>query len=147
MNITLVASLMAAVAGFLTGAGLAWQLQAGNITEMELNHANERMAIQREAHKVKERQTDAVITAQNAGAARAVVLKRDADSARAAVDGLRDDLNNIQQAAGASIDACNRYTLTITKLFVASADTNRELAQICDGHASDVRTLIEAWPK
>ena len=143
MRAALAVAALSAAAGF----GLAWNLQAHQLTKQDLNHANERMAYQRQAHQVKERQTDAVIAAQNAGAVRAVALKRDAAAAHVAADWLRDDLTAIGSAAASSIDARNRHAATVSELLVESASLNRELAQACDGHASDVRTLMEAWPK
>lgn len=143
MNFTLILSAITAAAGF----GLAWNLQAHQITKMELTHANERISIQRTARTTIERTTTAVIQAQNAAAARVSVLRRESDAARVSVDGLRDDLDVTRRAAATTIDACNRHANTVSKLLVASATVNRELAQICDGHASDVRTLTEAWPK
>jgi hypothetical protein len=143
MNLTMIATVISAAAGF----GLAWQLQAHQITKLTLEATHERQAQHRAAHLVKERQTDAVIAAQNAGAVRAGALKRDAAAAHVAADWLRDDLTAIGSAAASSIDACNRHAATVSKLLVESASLNRELAQACDGHASDVRTLMEAWPK
>jgi hypothetical protein len=147
MNLTLLTTAIAAAVAGAAGFGLAWQLQAGNISEINLERANERISIQRAARATIERTTGAVIAAQNAAASRAVVLRRDADAARTAADGLRDDLTAIGSAAASSIDARNRHAATVSELLVESASLNRELAQACDGHASDVRTLMEAWPK
>jgi hypothetical protein len=143
MNIALITSAIAATAGF----ALAWNLQAHQITKMELTHANERISIQRTARATIERTSNAVIQAQNAAAGRVAVIKRNADSLRVSVDGLRDDLDVTARAAASTIDACNRHAATVSKLLIESATVNRELAQACDGHASDVRTLMEAWPK
>jgi len=143
MNIALITSAIAATAGF----ALAWNLQAHQITKLTLEHTNERIAIQRTARATIERTTTAVIQAQNNAAARVSVLRRESDAARVSVDGLRDDLDVTRRAAATTIDACNRHANTVSKLLIASATVNRELAQACDGHASDVRTLTEAWPK
>lgn len=143
MNITLIATVVSAAAGF----GLAWQLQGHQITKQELNHANERISIQRASRAALERTTGAVIKAQNDAQARVAVIKRNADTLRASADGLRDDLDTTMRAAATSIDACNRYSATVSGLFVESIEASRSLAQACDGHVSDIRTLTEAWPK
>jgi len=143
MNITLIASVIASIAGF----GLAWNLQAHQITKLTLEHANERISIQRAARATIERTSNAVIQAQNAAAGRVAVIKRNADSLLVSVDGLRDDLDVTRRAAASTIDACNYHAATVSKLLVESASLNRELATACDGHSSDVRTLMEAWPK
>jgi len=143
MNLTMIVTVVSSVAGF----ALAWNLQAHQITKMELTHANERISIQRAARATIERTSNAVIQAQNAAAGRVAVLRRESDSVRVSVDGLRDDLDVTRRAAVATIDACNRHAATVSKLLVESATVNRELAQACDGHASDVRTLVDAWPK
>ena len=143
MSFTLITSTVAAVAGF----GLAWQLQGHQITKLELTHAEQRISQQRAARATLERTTGAVIQAQNNAAARVSVLRRESDAVRVSADGLRDDLDVTRRAATSTIDACNQHSLTITKLLVASADANRQLAAAADGHASDVKTLVEAWPK
>ena len=143
MNLTLIATVISAAAGF----GLAWSLQAHQITKLTLEHANERIAIGRAARATIERTSNAVIQAQNAAAGRVAVLKRDADTVRAAAGGLRDDLDATRRAAASSIDACNHHAATVSELLIEAVGAGRELAQACDGHASDVRTLTEAWPK
>ena len=143
MNLTFIATIISAVAGF----GLAWQLQGHQITKLTLEQANERISIQRATRAVVERNTGAVIKAQNNATARVSVLRRESDAVRVSADSLRDDLDVTRRAATSTIDACNQHSLTITKLLVASADVNRQLAAAADGHASDVRTFLEAWPK
>jgi hypothetical protein len=143
MNITMIFTIASATAGF----ALAWNLQAHQLTKLTLEHANERIAIARANRATIERTSNAVIQAQNAAAGRVAVLKRDADTVRAAAGGLRDDLDATRRAAATTIDACNRHSATVSELLVEAVGVGRELAQACDGHASDVRTLTEAWPK
>jgi hypothetical protein len=147
MNITLIIALVSAIVSGIAGFALAWQLQAGNITQLKLEHANERITQGRAARVVADRQQNTIIAAQNAAAGRAVAMRRDDAGLRTVVDGLRDDLDVTRRAAGTVIDACNRHAATVSQLLVESATVNRELAQAADGHASDVRTLSEAWPK
>ena len=143
MNLTLITSTIAAAAGF----ALAWNLQAHQITKLTLEATHERLAQHRAAHLVKERQTDAVIQAQNAAAGRVAVMRRESAAVGTELDGLRDDLDVTRRPAGTALAACNYHAATVSQLLVESATVNRELAQACDGHASDVRTLMDAWPK
>ena len=147
MNITLLSTAIAAAFAGVAGFGLAWQLQAGNITQLELDHANERIAIARANRVAAERATTPVIVAQNHAATRAVVLRRESDAARGAADGLRDDLATFGGAAALGIDACNKHSATVSELLVEAVAVGRDIAQAADGHASDVRTLVESWPK
>ena len=143
MNFTIITAAVSAAAGF----AVAWQLQAHQIVKQELNHAQERISQQRIARATIERTSNAVITAQNAAATRVAVLRKQSAAVRVSADGLRDDLDATMRAAASTIDACNQHSATVSQLLIESATVNRELAQACDGHASDVRTLVEAWPK
>jgi hypothetical protein len=143
MNFTIFISLASAAAGFF----LAWQLQAHDITKLKLEHTNERISIQRAARATIERTSNAVIQAQNNAATRAVVLRRDADAARAAADSLRDDIDVASRAAATSLDACTVTATTYGRLLIASTEEYRKLAADCSVHVSDIRTLVEAWPK
>ena len=143
MNFTLIVSAITAAAGF----GLAWNLQAHQITKLELNHAEQRIAVARATRAALERNSTAVIQAQNDSAARVAVIKRNSDTLRVSADGLRDDLDTTMRAAATSIDACNRYSAAVSGLLVESVEVSRSLAQACDGHVSDIRTLMQAWPK
>lgn len=147
MNFTLLTTAIAAAVAGTAGFGLAWQLQAGNISDINLERANERISIQRTARATIERTTGAVIAAQNAAANRAVVLRRDADAARTAADGLRDDIDVASRAAATSLDACHLTATAYGRLLIASTAAYRELAEVCDRHVQDVRTLTDAWPK
>jgi hypothetical protein len=143
MNITLIVSTVAAAAGF----AVAWNLQAHQITKQELNHAQERIEIQRAARVVADRASTAVIVAQNNAATRGAVLRRDADAARTAASGLRDDLDIASRAAATSLDACTVTATTFGRLLIASTEEYRKLAADCSVHVSDIRTLVEACQK
>lgn len=147
MSPTLIIAAVSALVSGLAGFALAWQLQGHQITKQKLEHTNERIAIQRTARATIERTTSAVIQAQNAATARIAVLRRDADAARAAADGLRNDLDAAVRFAATSADACNLAAATTAELLGVCGDSYRELAAKADGHVSDIKTLTEAWPK
>lgn len=63
----------------------------------------------------------------------------------------RDSLRNTIAAASlrlpdATPSACTEYATAAGGLLGQCAAQHQELARQCDGHASDVRLMIEAWP-
>ncbi|OIN94194.1 MAG: hypothetical protein AUJ20_01365 [Comamonadaceae bacterium CG1_02_60_18] len=146
MNLTLIASLISAVAAGLAGFGLAWRLQTATIDQMELEQANERISLQRAARATMERQQSAVVTAQNAAAERRralAIVRRDGD---AALVGLRDATAAAMRAASESLDACNRVVATHGDILAECSSTLQKVAGDADQCISDTKTLIEAWP-
>lgn len=80
---------------------------------------------------------------------RARSLAADAANARAALNGLRDTIQNSyglrapNNAIGAGLEYADTYgadLLTVSSRFVA-------LSEVCDGHVNDLRTVIETWPR
>lgn len=143
MSITLIATVVSATAGF----GLAWSLQAHQITKLELNHAQERIEIQRAARKVADRASTAVIVAQNNAQTRAVVLRRELDSVRGTVDGLRQSSDAAVRAATADAEACNRVVAAYSVIFTESTGFIQEVVGDVGRCGSAFQTLDEAWPK
>lgn len=141
--ITAISAAVAAAAGF----ALAWRLQSATILEMESNAKDTRIAAQLVARKAIERATSAVITAQNNAADRMVVLRRDADAARTGIDGLRAQSAASLRAAAASLDACVIDATAKTELLDNCAGRLVNVSTAADGHASDTKTLIDAWPR
>lgn len=101
----------------------------------------------REVRRIENRRVDRAAEAAVLASAAAQRIRTDADLARAAVDGLRDDIAALQRAGAQSIDAANQRAVTAEKLLLDSAGAYRELAQKADGHASDVKLLQDAWPR
>jgi len=141
--LTLISGAVAGVVGF----GLAWQLQAGNITQLELDNANERIAIQRTARQNAERHATQLATAQANATTRGVVLRAAAVSAADVGNGLRIKTADAVRTAAIDPAACSDTAATLGKLFTASTDEYRKLAEIADRHASDSQALIESWPR
>ena len=64
----------------------------------------------------------------------------------------RDSLRNTIAAASlrlpdATPSACAEYAAAAGGLLGQCAAQHQELARQCDGHASDVRLMLEAWPQ
>ena len=147
MRITAIIAIIAALFGAGSGFYAAWHIQSGNITKIELEAANERMAQQRAAHAVKERQTDAVITSQNAATVRARGINRAADAAASSGNGLRVATADTVRAATADPDSCNAIVAAYSAVVNASSDFIRRVASDADRCHSDQQTLTESWPK
>lgn len=86
--------------------------------------------------------------AQNAATERENKLRADYAAANAAALGLRDTVAAIRgRVSSASPEACRATADVALAVFGQCASRLGELAQAADGHASDVETLTEAWPK
>lgn len=64
----------------------------------------------------------------------------------------RDSLRNTIAAASlrlpdATPSACAEYAAAAGGLLTECSAAHQELARQCDGHASDVRLMLEAWPQ
>jgi hypothetical protein len=63
------------------------------------------------------------------------------------LSGLRSDLDAARLMASQSIAAADQRANAYGVLLVKSGELLTELAQSCDRHASDVKLLLDAWPK
>ena len=147
MNFTLLASLIsAAVAGALgVGAGLHWR--ESEINQLRLDHANERIAIQRQSRATLERHQAAVSAAQSDAQLRAVALRRAADSAASELDRVRESIATAMRAARDSHDACLAKADACGVVFAQCADRLVSVAADTDQCLSDNKALTDGWPK
>ena len=141
--LTIIAGAVAGVVGF----GLAWTLQAGNITQINLDAANDRIALQRTARTNLERYASQLATAQANATNRGVVLRRAADRTRDVGDGLRIKTADAVRIAASDPAACADRAAALGVVFGEAVTELTEMAGRADRHASDAQTLIEAWPK
>ena len=141
----------ALVAGALAfGAG--WQVQAWRygeqIAAIKQQHTDASLSSARNALKLTEHYRENADAAIRKAEARAAQNKRDADSLRAELDGLRGDLADVpDRIRNASREAVDQYAAAATVVFGECAARYSELAISATGHASDVQTLMDAWPK
>lgn len=136
-----------AVASAATGFGAAWQIQSWRADSEEKDRVEATLENQRLIGATRTRNDQAVINAVNNGVARSAALRRDSDNARAAADSLRDEITRTVRDASASLAACTVRTAALGELCAAATESHRQLAEKADRHASDIRTIIEAWPK
>lgn len=86
--------------------------------------------------------------ARNEAAKRETVIRADADAARRSADSLRDQLAaNKRAMSSAAADAARQYADTLADVFSECAERYASVAEEADRHASDKRTLMEAWPQ
>nr|WP_315471772.1 hypothetical protein [uncultured Rhodoferax sp.] len=139
----LIAAIIIALAGF--GAG--WKTQDWRYGAKEKERAENNLEIERIAGADRSRRDTQVIKAQSAGAQRAHVASVDADTARNAADRLRVELDRANANAQLSLDACTRHAAALRGVLDESVAEYRQMGATAEGHANDVRTLTEAWPR
>ena len=138
----LVAALIgAAIAGFTV-----WEAQEARIARIKTQHAEAQaqataQALATTAQMQKDRD-DAIQKAQERAQQNAAA----AAAARRTADSLRAQLASAQRIASAPPAAVAEYASTAGELLADCGAEVAELAAKADGHANDVRTLIEAWP-
>lgn len=102
-----------------------------------------------QAALVKERMLrKKVEDAENAATERETKLRADYAAAHAAARGLRDTITDLRgRLATSPVAACRATAATTLDVFEDCTGKYRALAEAADGHASDVETMIQAWPK
>jgi len=139
--ITAGSAAIASVAGF----ALAWELQAGNITQLELNHAQQRIEVARANRVTIERATQAVAVAQADAARRGRALRRERDSAAAAANRMRESGTAAVRAAYADAATCRAVVDAYAVIHTESADFIREVVADADQCFSDLKLTQENY--
>ena len=140
----------ALVAGALA-FGAAWQAQSWRygeqIATIKQQHTDAALSSARNALKLTEHYRENADAAVRKAEARAAQNKRDADRLRTELDGLRGDLADVpERIRNASREAVDQYAAAATVVFGECAARYSELAGAATGHASDVQTMMDAWP-
>lgn len=147
VNVQLVIAALIAVASF----GSAWQIQDWRFTSKEADRDRQTyetsLESQRLAHRAQTQDDKRVIDAQNSAALRQRVLRADADSSRAALVSVSHAAGEALSRALQSHDACLATANAASELLITVSTERRELSEKADGHVSDLKTLIQAWPR
>lgn len=141
---TYVATALIAATVAATGA---WKIQNWRFDAKEKERVEQQLESERLRAKANLRNAENVIAAQNAAASRISQLRLDAAGARATADGLRTSISTALSRADNDLAACTDTANSIGKLLDQCGTAYQELGAVADGHASDVKTLIDAWPK
>jgi hypothetical protein len=96
---------------------------------------------------MEERRTARAYEAAVLAAKRQNELLAGAARARDSLDSLRGTLDAAERVAQESKAASDKHRIALGELFVACGKELQELAAKADGHASDVRLLLDSWPK
>ena len=142
----------AALLGASIAAVGAYKVQdwryTGQINQIKAAQAEAVNTATREARAQESARFKGVQDAQAAAQTRAIAARRDADAARGELDRMRDTLSATRGGVpGESTTACAVRADAAADVLSQCATAYLDLAAIADRHASDARTLIEAWPK
>mgnify|MGYP000494429152 FL=1 len=142
----------AALLGASIAAVGAYKVQdwryTGQINQIRAAQAEAVNTATREARAQESARFKGVQDAQAAAQTRAQVARRDADRARSELDRMRDTLSATRGGVpGESTAACTQRADAAADVLAQCGAAYQDLAAIADRHASDARTLIEAWPK
>ena len=137
----------AALAGWAGWSVQGWRL-GEQIAALKTAQAEAVNTATREARAQESKRFQGVQDAQAAAQTRAVAARRDADAARTELDRLRNSVAAARGGVpGESAAACAQRADAAGDVLGQCAAAYSDLAAIADRHASDARTLIEAWPK
>ncbi len=136
----------ALIAASLAATGV-WKVQDWRYGAKEKERAEQQLENERVIARAALRNQERVSEAQSAASNRMVVLRRDADRARAAADGLRIATEQAMRDAATSHAACTERAHTLSVVLNQCGAAYQELGAVADRHASDVQTLMAAWPR
>lgn len=139
----------------LVGAWLAWLVQEIRLDGVKVEFATYKAQVEQQAVEARYaalKQKEAWIKEKEDAEVNAVLreaqLRSERDRAVAAGRRLRDDLTTLRTRLPHAIPSAVLATAdTLAGVLDQCQSDYRALAEVCDGHASDVQTLIDAWPK
>lgn len=143
MSPQLIIAALIAAAGF----GSAWQIQSWRADAKEKDRVEQELVDQRNAATTAIRRTEAVIQAQSAATVRDGVLRRDAAGARDALVGLSLATEQALRDAATTHAACTERARALGVVLGTVAAAGGEVSAKADRHASDAKTLTDAWPR
>lgn len=147
MNLTLLSALISAVVAGAGGFGAAWKIQAANITQIRLDQANERIAVQRAARSAIERNMSSVSLAQAKAADRTRRLAADNARATDALDSLRTASASALRSAAGDLATCTSALASHSVVVGKCSQEVVRLASDLDDWAGSVILLQDAWAK
>ena len=139
----------------IVGAWLAWLVQEIRLDGVKVEFATYKAQVAQQAVearqaalKQKEQWIKEKEDAEVNSALREAQLRTERDTALAAGRRLRDDLTALRTRLPHAIpSACIATADALAGLLDQCQQEYRVMGEIADGHASDVQTLMEAWPK
>ena len=154
MNLTLITHLVAAMVA--AAAALAFQgarMDAAvadvrlEMSEAKTKAVGEKLQAVKEARADERAINNTYVEALNAARTREALLRTEIDHLRGVSDGLRDqNADAARRLAAAPPAAVLEYATALGAVFEDCRAAYGGMVEKADGHASDVRTLREAWP-
>lgn len=145
LNATAVKGLVL-LAAFVAGAAVnGWRVKAhyqAEIAAIESARQSERNEAERKTRLIANQYTEALNNART----RENEIRLAADGARSELDRLRITIKKRSAAVTASPASAVDYSIASSDLLAECAGEYQALAGKADGHVSDLRTMIEAWP-
>lgn len=110
---------------------------------------NQKLAEAKDAARATEKRLNKQLEdAQNAATIREQALSTAAATSAAAVGSLRNTIDNFKRdLPNATAEASRKAAVAFATVFSDCAGKYQDMAAIADRHASDVKTLMDAWPK
>lgn len=147
MNLTLITHLAVALAT----AACVWVFQDARmdaaVADVRLEQSNERLGAVTRARADERAITTTYQGALNAARTRESLLRTEIDHLRLVSDGLRDqNADAARRLAAAPPATVLEYALALGTVFEDCRAAYAGMVEKAEGHASDVRTLREAWP-
>lgn len=137
---------LALLAAFVAGAAVnGWRVKShyqAEIGAIEKERQSERNEAERKTRLIANQYTEALNNART----RETDLRLSVDGARTELDRLRIAIKKRSASVAASPASAVDYSIASADVFGECAAELTALAGKADGHASDIRTMIEAWP-
>ena len=134
------------LAAFVAGAVVnGWRVEShyqSQISAIEAERQAERNEAERKTRLISDQYTEALNNART----RENEIRLAADGARSELDRLRITIKKRSAAVKASPASAVDYSIASADVFGECAAELTALAGKADGHVSDLRTMIEAWP-
>ena len=137
------------ITAIITGAAAfsGWQVNQWRHDANQKQTIEAAAVAQRELHALEQKRSSGVIAAQNVARTREAALRRDAAAAQSELDRLRTQSDAALHRARGSHAACLVAADAQAVVQSQCAAELTTLAEAADGHASDARLMLEAWPK
>lgn len=146
MNLALIKYAAILAVPFAAGFGAAWTLQELTITNIQLEHKDERITRDRAARVQAERRVATQRAAELQAQSRMERLTVVVDSNRTELERLHDAAAAALRAHSDTLEACTAHAATQGGLLDHCAARLVDVAASADGHVSDIKTLNESWP-
>ena len=143
MPIQLIAALLISVAGF----GSGWKVQQWRMDAQEAERAKRELVAIQDAAASSIRRQENIIEAQGRAVLRERQLRDAAAVSRGALVSVSNAAGEALRAAQDSHASCTVSAAALADVFGQCGQRYEALGAKASRHASDVQTLVEAWPK